>query len=141
MNIDKNNILEKGVARWVISEVMSMLEWLVLWMSYYNCSDILKDSPQMWEMFNSFMDYAGDLVLVGYDVMRIGSKFLARAGRYANRIVNNLYFDLKRGALNASGEDRVPVSADDVAEMYLTLRNVESKDKEISMEDMFAEWE
>ena len=81
------------------------------------------------------------MVLVGYDVMRIGSKFLARAGRYANRIVNNLYFDLKRGALNASGEDRVPVSADDVAEMYLTLRNVESKDKEISMEDMFAEWE
>ena len=43
--------------------------------------------------------------------------------------------------MNASGEDRVPVSADDVAEMYLTLRNVESKDKEISMEDMFAEWE
>lgn len=104
-------------------------------------SDILKDSPQMWEMFNLFMDYAGDLVLVGYDVMRIGSKFLARAGRYANRIVNNLYFDLKRGALNASGEDRVPVSADDVAEMYLTSRNDESKDKEISMEDMFAEWE
>ena len=55
--------------------------------------------------------------------------------------MNNLYFDLKRGALNASGEDRVPVSADDVAEMYLTLRNDESKDKEISMEDMFAEWE
>lgn len=37
MNIDKNNILEKEVARWVISEVMSMLEWLVLRMSYYNC--------------------------------------------------------------------------------------------------------
>ena len=37
--------------------------------------------------------------------------------------------------------DNLAVGVYDVAEMYLTLRNDESKDKEISMEDMFAEWE
>ena len=46
------------------------------------------------------------------------------------------------------GKDDEQVSADDIAEMHLTSRNDESKDKEISMEDkeismkdMFAELE
>ena len=60
--------------------------------------DDLKDARQMWEVFADFMKFAGNDILVGFNCMAFDSKFMARAGRYANIIIGNSYFDVMRYA-------------------------------------------
>ena len=57
----------------------------------YNCREI-------WEVFNDFADWLGDDILLGYNCMTFDSKFLIRAGRLSNRIINNKYFDVMKYA-------------------------------------------
>ena len=73
--------------------------------------DDLKDARQMWEVVKDFMEFVGDNVLVGYNNATFDSKFLARAGRYANIYINNPQFDVykyiisKRDKIGFNGEN------------------------------------
>ena len=58
----------------------------------------MKDARQMWEVTPDFMEFVGELVLVGFNSVRFDSKFLARAGRYSNIIISNKHFDVMRYA-------------------------------------------
>lgn len=62
--------------------------------------DDLKDARQMWEVTPDFMNFVGDNVLVGFNNIRFDSKFLVRAGRYSNLIIENPQFDVQRYAQN-----------------------------------------
>ena len=44
------------------------------------------------------MKFVGDDILLGFNCMAFDSKFLVRAGRYANIIIENKYFDVMRYA-------------------------------------------
>ena len=52
----------------------------------------------MWEVFRDFMEFAGGCVLVGYNNVKFDSRFLVRAGRYANIIMENPQFDVLKYA-------------------------------------------
>lgn len=56
----------------------------------------VKNASQMWEVIPDFLDFAGDMVLVGYNSIAFDSQFLARAGRYSERIISNKHFDIMR---------------------------------------------
>lgn len=58
--------------------------------------DDVKYARQMWEVIPDFLDFAGDMVLVGYNSIAFDSQFLARAGRYSERIILNKHFDVMR---------------------------------------------
>lgn len=60
--------------------------------------DDVKDAREMWEVFADFMKFAGNDILVGFNCMAFDSKFMVRAGRYANIIIGNSYFDVMRYA-------------------------------------------
>ena len=53
----------------------------------YNCREV-------WEVFNDFMDFVGDDILLGYNCINFDMKFLVRAGRLSNRIISNRIFDV-----------------------------------------------
>ncbi len=57
-------------------------------------NDDIKDARDMWDVFADFMNFVGDDVLVGYNCMSFDSRFMVRAGRYANIIIRNKYFDV-----------------------------------------------
>lgn len=59
-------------------------------------ADDVKGARQMWEVIPDFLDFAGDMVLVGYNSIKFDSQFLARAGRYSERIITNKHFDVMR---------------------------------------------
>ena len=46
----------------------------------------------------SLHGFVGDDILVGYNCMRFDSRFLERAGRYANIIIENEMFDVMKYA-------------------------------------------
>lgn len=56
--------------------------------------DDLKDARKMWDVTKDFMDFVGDDILVGYNNAAFDSNFLARAGRYANIVIENPNFDV-----------------------------------------------
>lgn len=56
--------------------------------------DMVKDAPEMWDVFNEFADFTGDDVLIGYNNRSFDNRFLMRAGRYAHRIMKNSSFDV-----------------------------------------------
>lgn len=58
----------------------------------------VKEARQMWEVFPDFMEFAGDCVLVGYNNVKFDSRFLVRAGRYSNVIMQNPQFDVMKYA-------------------------------------------
>lgn len=60
--------------------------------------DDVKDAREMWEVTPDFLDFVGDNVLVGFNCMTFDSKFLVRAGRYSNVIIENKYFDVMKYA-------------------------------------------
>ena len=60
----------------------------------------VKDARELWEVMPDFLDFVGDNVLVGFNCMAFDSKFMTRAGRYSNRIIQNKYFDVRRYALS-----------------------------------------
>ena len=52
----------------------------------------------VWEVLPDFMDFAGDSVLLGFNCIAFDSRFMVRAGRYSNIIIENKYFDVMRYA-------------------------------------------
>ena len=56
--------------------------------------DDVKEARQMWEVFPDFMEFAKGCVLVGYNNVKFDSRFLVRAGRYSNIIMQNPQFDV-----------------------------------------------
>ena len=52
----------------------------------------------IWEVLPDFMRFAGNAVLVGFNCMTFDSRFMVRAGRYSNWIIENKYFDVMRYA-------------------------------------------
>ena len=48
----------------------------------------------IWEVLPDFMSFAGDSVLVGFNCISFDSRFMVRAGRYSNIIIENKYFDV-----------------------------------------------
>ena len=86
------------------------------------------DARQMWEVFDTFADFCGEDTLVGYNCMAFDSKFLVRAGRYANRILPNKYFDVMRYAKQYSekiGTDKNRSALGELAEK-LGIENTEA---------------
>lgn len=60
--------------------------------------DDVKNARDMWEVIPDFLDFAGDLPLVGYNSIKFDCKFLERAGRYSHREIENLNFDVLKYA-------------------------------------------
>ena len=58
----------------------------------------VKHAGQMWDVFRDFMAFADGCVLVGFNSIRFDTRFLVRAGRYANIIMENPQFDVMRYA-------------------------------------------
>lgn len=52
----------------------------------------------IWEVLPDFMKFVGDSVLVGFNCVVFDSRFMVRAGRYSNIIIENKYFDVMRFA-------------------------------------------
>ena len=57
-------------------------------------NEMVKDAPRIWEVFPKFVDFIGDSIMLGYNCMSFDSKFLVRAGRLSNIIIENEYFDV-----------------------------------------------
>ncbi len=54
----------------------------------------LVDARPMWEVIPDFMEFVGDNILLGHNNAAFDSKFLVRAGRYSNIIIENSQFDV-----------------------------------------------
>ena len=52
----------------------------------------------VWEVLPEFMNFVGDSVLLGFNCIIFDSRFMVRAGRYSNTIIENKYFDVMRFA-------------------------------------------
>ena len=61
-------------------------------------NDMVNKARNIWEVFTDFAEFIGDDILVGYNCMIFDSKFLVRAGRLSNLIINNKYFDVMKMA-------------------------------------------
>ena len=70
-------------------------------------NDMVKDSREMWEVFQDFADFVGDDILVGFNCVEFDARFLVRAGRYSKRIITNKYFDVMRMAKDVYGKDKI----------------------------------
>ena len=57
-------------------------------------NEMVKNSRKIWEVFKDFTEWLGDDILLGYNCMSFDSKFMVRAGRLSNIIINNKYFDV-----------------------------------------------
>lgn len=127
--------------------------------------DDLHIAGEMWEVTPEFLEFVGDHVLVGFNCMVFDSRFLVRAGRYSNRIIENKYFDVMRYAdrfkeqLGIEGKTcslkelcekldlenprahRALADAITTARVYLKLKEMDSSVEEVSMDDMLADIE
>ncbi|MCR4610628.1 MAG: 3'-5' exonuclease [Lachnospiraceae bacterium] len=54
----------------------------------------VEDARQMWEVIPDFMEFVGDLPLLGFNSIFFDCKFLERAGRYSHIYINNPCFDV-----------------------------------------------
>ena len=61
-------------------------------------ADDVKGAREMWEVTPDFLKFAGDSILVGFNCIGFDSRFMVRAGRYSNIIIENKYFDVMRYA-------------------------------------------
>lgn len=125
-------------------------------------SDVENARP-MWEVFRSFMEFAGDEVLLGYNCMSFDSQFMVRAGRYANLVISNRYFDLmhytahfqehlgigskapdledlaERFGIENPHAHRALSDAVTTAKVFLALRKLEPTEDDKSPEDPLAD--
>ena len=79
----------------------------------------------IWEVLPDFMSFAGDAVLLGFNCIVFDSRFLVRAGRYSNLIIENKYFDVMRYTdrfKDKLGLDTQKVSLSELAEV-LNIEN------------------
>ena len=58
----------------------------------------VQNAPSNAEALKSFLDFADDGILLGFNCMKFDSRLLTRAGRYAHIIIANEYFDVMRYA-------------------------------------------
>ena len=127
--------------------------------------DYLKDAGEMWEVTPEFMVFVGDNTLVGYNCMIFDSRFMVRAGRYSNIIIENKYFDVLRYAerfREQLGIDAKKCSLKELcekldvenprahralgdaittAQVYLKLKAMDSGTEDVSMDDMLSDIE
>jgi DNA polymerase-3 subunit alpha (Gram-positive type) len=73
----------------------------------------VKNAREMWEVTPDFLRFVGDSILLGFNSMKFDSKFLVRAGRYSQIIIENPHFDVKRYAAGLSGE--LGINAKDIS--------------------------
>lgn len=124
--------------------------------------DDLKDAGEMWEVTPEFMEFVGNHVLVGFNCMIFDSRFMVRAGRYSNLIIENKYFDVMRYAerfkerlgieskkcslkelcekldVENPRAHRALADAITTAQVYLKLKAMDSDTKDVSMDDILA---
>ncbi len=117
----------------------------------------------IWEVLPDFMRFAGDAVLVGFNCMVFDSRFMVRAGRYSNWIIENKYFDVMRYA--DSFKDQLEIDARKVslgelsekleienphahraladaittAKVFLKLKELKGDDGNASVEDILSD--
>lgn len=127
--------------------------------------DDLKDAGEMWEVTPEFMEFVGDNVLVGFNCIAFDSRFMVRAGRYSNIIIENKYFDVLRYTNRFSeqlGIDAKKCSLKELcekldvenprahtaladaittAQVYLKLKAMDTGAENVSMDDMLADIE
>ena len=118
---------------------------------------------EMWEVTPDFMKFVGDDVLVGFNNVRFDSKFLVRAGRYSNLIIENPHFDVMRYAdqfKEQLGIDGKKVSLEELSEklgienprahraladavttaaVYLKLKEMGGSTAEVSVDDLLSD--
>lgn len=119
----------------------------------------------IWEVLPDFMKFVGDAVLLGFNCVAFDSRFMVRAGRYSNLIIENRYFDVMRYAdrfKDKLGLDKQKVSLSELAEVldienphahraladaittakiFLKLKNMENGEESISTEDLLSDLE
>ena len=121
--------------------------------------DDVKEARQMWEVFPDFMEFAGDCVLVGYNNVKFDSRFLVRAGRYSNIIMQNPQFDVMKyadGFRNKLGitdeklsleilskklgiENPEAHRAITTARVYLRLKEMDKSEKTVAVDDLLSD--
>ena len=125
---------------------------------------MVKDAPEMWDVFNEFADFADDDELVGYNNRSFDNKFLRRAGRYAHRIMKCSSFDVMYFASDLNGRlglsdrklssvseklgiknpeaHRALADAETTALVYLALLDLGGYEKESGLDDILSDdWE
>ena len=119
----------------------------------------------IWEVLPDFMRFAGDAVLLGFNCIVFDSRFMVRAGRYSNLIIENRYFDVMRYAdqfKEKLGLDTQKVSLGELARVlgienpkahralsdaittariFLKLKSMENGEESISTEDLLSDLE
>lgn len=126
--------------------------------------DDVKYAREMWEVTPDFLDFVGDSVLVGFNCMAFDSKFLVRAGRYSNIIIENKYFDVMNYAVQFKTElglegkislerltdklnienpnaHRALADAITTAMVYLKLKEMDGGDRAKSVDDVLSDIE
>lgn len=117
----------------------------------------------IWEVLPDFMKFVGDAVLLGFNCVVFDSRFMVRAGRYSNLIIENKYFDVMRYAdrfKDEVGFDSQNVSLGELAEalnienphahraladaittakIFLKLKSMESREENIAAEDLLSD--
>lgn len=117
----------------------------------------------IWEVLPDFMSFAGDAVLLGFNCIVFDSRFLVRAGRYSNLIIENKYFDVMRYTdrfKDKLGLDTQKVSLSELAEVlnienpqahralsdaittariFLKLKSMEKGEEIITAEDLLSD--
>lgn len=123
----------------------------------------VKGARQMWEVFPDFMEFAGDSVLVGYNNLRFDSRFLVRAGRYSNIVMQNPQFDVlkyaegfkeklgitdeklslevlsKKLGIENPKAHRALADAITTARVYLRLKEMDSSEKKVMIDDLLSD--
>ena len=123
----------------------------------------VKNAREMWEVTPDFLEFVGDSILVGYNCMAFDSKFMVRAGRYSNIIIENKYFDVmkysykfkeqlgidgrKKSSLEKLAETleienpeahRALADAITTARVFLKLKEMDTESDEFSFDDMLS---
>ena len=117
----------------------------------------------IWEVLPDFMRFAGDAILVGFNCMAFDSRFMVRAGRYSNWIIENKYFDVMRYATQIKeqlGMDIKKVSLEELsgkleienlrahrvltdalttARIFLELKEMDNRAESSSVEDALSD--
>ena len=123
----------------------------------------VRNARQMWEVFPDFMEFAKGCVLVGYNNVKFDSRFLVRAGRYSNIIMQNPQFDVMKYAdgfkatlgitdeklrletlsnklgIGNPEEHRALADAITTARVYLRLKEMDKSEKTVAVDDLLSD--
>lgn len=127
--------------------------------------DDVKNAREMWEVTPDFLKFVGDSILVGFNCMAFDSRFMVRAGRYSNIIIDNKYFDVMRyadqfkerlgidskkisleelaGKLDIENSEAHRALADAIttARVFLKLKEMDGGTESASLDDMLSVFE